>query len=86
MLQVLGKCAEVVSETVHPPQGDSFESIEVRLVTGEGRKHYVRLAADFVGNVPTSGEDVVLGVYVRPYVSKKSDSLGYGLTAYSRVA
>lgn len=85
MLQVVGQCAEVVSETVEH-NGESFESVEIRLVTAEGRRHFVRVARDFVGRLPVEGEPVTLGVFVKPYVSKKTDSLGYALTAYSRVA
>ncbi len=87
MLQLIGTCGRIERETVIPTNGnDPFESVTLHIVSPEGNTDYVRVGRVFPDSeLPDVGQQVVLGVWPRPYMQKATGELRCGYTAFSRV-
>jgi hypothetical protein len=88
VLQITGKCLEVVSERVEPRPGQTFEAFDSHrfmLLSGKADVVEVRPARAFlVADWPKEGETVTLAVTVEAFNSKGGG--GYRLQSSGRIA
>lgn len=87
-LHLIGTLVDVRKETVNPTGSqtfDPFESVTLLVQSAEGSTDFCRVSAGLnVAEAETlKGQELVFGVWPRPYVNKQTDKLGCGFTVHS---
>lgn len=79
MLTLSGRVQRVSTRDV--PGGATWQPfVETTLTVADwGSTQYVKLGSRFEGEVPSEGDDVVLKVIVKPYVTREGSRAGFEL-------